>query len=113
MTGGWFLIGDPANPLQKWLIKPFADTGRLTQAQQRYNYRNNSAMSVVETTFGCVVLTVNPKWQKNGVNICEENGDCISEDLHADMHENMQPPGHAVPHHGQQKGADVQTALMH
>lgn len=32
-------------------------------------------------------------------NICEENGDQISEDL-ADMHENMQRPVHALPDHG-------------
>lgn len=124
---GQFLIGDPAYPLQKWLMKPFADTGRLTPEQQRFNYRISSARSVVETTFGrlkgrwrCLLKRNDCKLEmvKKMVltccvlhNICEENGDRISEDL-ADMHENMQPPVHALPDHGQQEGADVRAALM-
>ena len=49
---GHHLIGDPAYPLQEWLMKPFSDTGRLTQEQHNYNYRLSSARSVVEMCFG-------------------------------------------------------------
>ncbi|KAJ3581651.1 hypothetical protein NHX12_019472 [Muraenolepis orangiensis] len=49
---GYYLIGDPAYPLQKWLMKPFSDTGRLTREQHTYNYRLSSARSVVEMCFG-------------------------------------------------------------
>ncbi|KAJ3580793.1 hypothetical protein NHX12_020960 [Muraenolepis orangiensis] len=40
---GYYLIGDPAYPLQNWLMKPLSDTGRLTREQHTYNYRLSSA----------------------------------------------------------------------
>ncbi len=49
---GHYLIDDPAYPMQKWLMKPFSDTGRLTPEQHTYNYRLSSARSVMEMAFG-------------------------------------------------------------
>ncbi|XP_062409995.1 uncharacterized protein zgc:113227 [Sardina pilchardus] len=124
---GYFLIGDPAYPLQRWLMKPFSDTGRLTPEQQRFNYRISSARSVVETAFGrlkgrwrCLMKRNDCKIEmvKKMVltccvlhNMCEKNGDRCPEDI-SDIHSNMQPPLRALPDRGQQEGADVRAALM-
>ena len=124
---GHFLIGDPAYPLQKWLMKPFADTGRLTPEQHKFNYSVSRARSVVETAFGrlkgrwrCLMKRNDCKVEmvKKMVltccvlhNICEEYGDRFSEDTDI-IHMNMQPPVRALPDQGQQEGADVRAALM-
>ncbi|KAL2089152.1 hypothetical protein ACEWY4_016051 [Coilia grayii] len=124
---GHFLIGDPAYPLQTWLMKPFSDTGRLTQEQQRFNYKISSARSVVETAFGrlkgrwrCLMKRNDCKLEmvKKMVltccvlhNMCEDNGDRCPEDI-VDTLTHMQPPLTALPERGQQEGADVRAALM-
>lgn len=54
---GYYLIGDPAYPMQKWLMKPLSDTGRLSPEQHTYNYRLSSARSVVEMAFGRLTLS--------------------------------------------------------
>lgn len=49
---GYFILGDSAYPLQKWLLKPYPDTGRLTEGQELYNMRTSRARCVVEHAFG-------------------------------------------------------------
>lgn len=49
---GYFILGDSAYPLQEWLLKPYPDTGRLTEGQELYNVRTSRARCVVEHAFG-------------------------------------------------------------
>ncbi|CAG2195659.1 unnamed protein product [Mytilus edulis] len=44
------LIGDAAFPLLPWLMTPFK--GKLTELQDKYNYKLSSARMVVENSFG-------------------------------------------------------------
>ena len=46
------ILGDAAYPLLSWLMTPYRDSGRLTAAQKRYNYRQSRARMVVENAFG-------------------------------------------------------------
>ncbi len=125
---GHFLIGDPAYPLQNWLMKPFSDTGRLTPQQQTYNYRLSSARYVVEMSFGrlkgrwrCLLKRndCNLDLVKKMVltccvlhNICEEHGDGFTEDHMSTLRSNIQPPVQPVPEYGQPEGNDVRAALL-
>ncbi|XP_077056092.1 uncharacterized protein LOC143707263 [Siphateles boraxobius] len=124
---GYYLIGDPAYPMQNWLMKPFSDTGRLTHEQRTYNYRLSSARSVVEMCFGrlkgrwrCLLKRNDCKLELSKQmtlaccvlhNICEEHGDNFTEE-HQDRPINIQPPVQAVPEHGNQEGADIRAALI-
>ncbi|XP_071345501.1 uncharacterized protein [Trachinotus anak] len=124
---GHYLIGDPAYPMQNWLMKPFLDTGRLTPEQRTYNYRLSSARSVVEMCFGrlkgrwrCFLKRNDSKLElakKMALtccvlhNICEEHGDNFSEE-HPDRNVIIQPPLQALPDHGNPEGADIRAALM-
>ena len=124
---GHYLIGDPAYPMQNWLMKPFSDTGRLTPEQHTYNYRLSSARSVVEMAFGrlkgrwrCLLKRNDCKLELGKKmaltccvlhNICEEHGDNFTEDLPG-RHVNMQPPVQALPDNGNPEGTDVRAALL-
>ena len=46
------LLGDPAYPLSNWIMKGFSDNGRLTPAQQRFNYVLSRSRMTTENTFG-------------------------------------------------------------
>lgn len=46
------LLGDAAYPLLPFLMKPYRDTGHLTNAQVTYNIRMSGVRSLIERTFG-------------------------------------------------------------
>ena len=124
---GHHLIGDPAYPLQEWLMKPFSDTGRLTPEQHNYNYRLSSARSVVEMCFGrlkgrwrCLLKINDSKLELSKKmaltccflhNICEEHGDNFALEV-TDRPVNIQPHGQALPEHGNLEGSNIRAALM-
>lgn len=47
---GYYLLGDSAYPLQKWLLRPFSHSD-LTAEQQLYNNRVSPALAVVQHAF--------------------------------------------------------------
>ncbi|XP_055056402.2 putative nuclease HARBI1 isoform X1 [Misgurnus anguillicaudatus] len=49
---GYFILGDSAYPLQRWLLKPYPGTGRITDGQELYNAKTNQAHCVVKQAFG-------------------------------------------------------------
>ena len=46
------MLGDPAYPLLRWLMKGFPDSGNLTRAEKHFNYRLSKARVIVEHTYG-------------------------------------------------------------
>ncbi|XP_051987732.1 uncharacterized protein LOC127647504 [Xyrauchen texanus] len=124
---GHYLIGDPAYPMQNWLMKPFSDTGRLTPEQHTYNYRLSSARSVVEMSFGrlkgqwrCLLKRNDCKLELSKRialtccvlhNICEEHSDNFTEE-HPDRTLNIEPPVQTLTERANTEGADIRAALM-
>ena len=49
---GFYLLGDSAFPLTRWLITPFRNFGNLTQQQHRFNTTHAKARVAIERTFG-------------------------------------------------------------
>ncbi|XP_048873947.1 uncharacterized protein zgc:113227 isoform X3 [Brienomyrus brachyistius] len=109
-----------------WLMKPFADTGKLNAQQQRFNARLSSARAIVETTFGklkgrwrCLLkrndchLELTKKIALSCCvlhNICEEHGDHLLEDVQL-QEQDKQPPAHISTDPREAEGADVRAAL--
>ncbi|XP_053407684.1 LOW QUALITY PROTEIN: uncharacterized protein LOC123548132 [Mercenaria mercenaria] len=50
--GNGHILGDSAYPNISWLLTPFRDNGRLTEAQKRYNNVHAAIRSTVERAFG-------------------------------------------------------------
>lgn len=48
---GYYILGNSSYPLQDWLVKPFSDTGGLTEQQVNFNQKLNQARVVVENAF--------------------------------------------------------------
>ena len=46
------ILGDPAYPLLPWVMKAFANNGRLARPQKNFNYRLSRTRVVVEHTYG-------------------------------------------------------------
>ena len=107
---GQYVIGDPAYPIQTWLVKPFADSGRLTPQQLCYNTRLSSARAIVESTFGHLKGRWRCLLKRNDCdlelvkemalaccvlhNICEEHGDPYIE-----QHPRVDDPTPALQQH--------------
>ena len=49
---GFYLLGDSAFPLTRWLITPFRNFGNLTHQQNRFNTAHANARVAIERTFG-------------------------------------------------------------
>ena len=49
---GFYLLGDSAFPLTRWIITPFRNFGNLTQQQHHFNTTHAKARVAIERTFG-------------------------------------------------------------
>ena len=86
---GYYILGDSAYTLERWLMKPFQ--GRLTPEQLVYNHKTSRARVVVENAFGrlkgrwrCLMKRNDCKMDKIKIqvaaccvlhNLCESNDD--------------------------------------
>ena len=125
VNAGYYILGDSAYPLQKWLLKPFHDTGRLTAEQQVYNKKFCRAQVVVENAFGrlkgrwrCLLKRndCDLKLVKSMVltccalhNLCESHGETY--DTEWDSSATVQPVM-AVAQGVEEEGRDIREGLM-
>uniref|UniRef100_A0A8C4RM29 Putative nuclease HARBI1 n=1 Tax=Erpetoichthys calabaricus TaxID=27687 RepID=A0A8C4RM29_ERPCA len=124
---GYYLIGDAAYPLQKWLMKPYFDTGTLTGAQRTYNSIICTARSVIDNAFDrlqgrwqCLVKRsdCNVNLVKSMVltccilhNLCESRGEVFREEWRWPA----APQQPTVPVYQERvtEGTEVREALLH
>ena len=46
------LLGDPAYPIKKWLLKPYPESKNSAQSERDFNYKHSCARILVERAFG-------------------------------------------------------------
>lgn len=63
------LVGDSAYPIEKWLMKPFADNTMLTDQQKKFNYRLSRARIVAECAFGRLKARWRRVLKRNDMNL--------------------------------------------
>ncbi|XP_064165459.1 uncharacterized protein LOC135240108 [Anguilla rostrata] len=122
---GYYVIADSAYPLQSWLMRPFEDTGALSDRQKRFNSRIGRAGSVAENAFGRLKGRWRCLTKRNDCNVdviramvvtccvlhnlCERNGEAFAGE--PDGPETQQP-AHAVSPADDPEGAAVRNALV-
>uniref|UniRef100_A0A667Z7W3 DDE Tnp4 domain-containing protein n=1 Tax=Myripristis murdjan TaxID=586833 RepID=A0A667Z7W3_9TELE len=127
VTAGYYILGNSAYPLQKWLLKPFHDTGRLTAEQHMFNHKFSRAQVVVENAFGrlkgrwrCLLKRKDCDTQlvKSMVltccalhNLCEEHGESYEASWDAPDTAECEPVA-AAAQGVEEQGRDVRNALM-
>ncbi|XP_033985671.1 protein ANTAGONIST OF LIKE HETEROCHROMATIN PROTEIN 1-like [Trematomus bernacchii] len=125
VNAGYYILGDNAYPLQNWLIKPFADTGRLTEEHVTYNKKICRVRVVVENAFGrlkgrwrCLMKRndCDVKLVKSMVltccalhNLCESHGETYDDGWDAPA---AAEPGVAVAQGAEEEGRDIREGLM-
>lgn len=126
---GFYVLGDSAYPLQSWLLKPFADNGRLTAEQHIYNKKMCRARVVVENAFGrlkgrwrCLMKRNDGDIQlvKSMVlaccalhNICERHGENYQHEWDAPVAAAVpQQPAVVLGQCAEEEGRDVREGLM-
>uniref|UniRef100_A0A672GSN4 DDE Tnp4 domain-containing protein n=1 Tax=Salarias fasciatus TaxID=181472 RepID=A0A672GSN4_SALFA len=126
---GYYILGDSAYPLPRWLTKPFLDTGRLTAGQQLFNRKISRARVVAENAFGwlkgrwgcllkCNDSNIAPV--KSMVlaccalhNLCESHGEDDSNEWSLTVQAGAAAePEVALGQTGDEEGKDVREALM-
>ncbi|XP_034036739.1 protein ANTAGONIST OF LIKE HETEROCHROMATIN PROTEIN 1-like [Thalassophryne amazonica] len=126
VTAGYYILGDPAYPLQNWLLKLFHDTGRLPVGQHQLNKKFIGARGVVENAFGrlrgrwrCLVKTndCDLQLQKSMVmtccalhNLCENRGETY--EMEWDTPAAAVEPVVATAQGVEEEGSDVREGLM-
>ncbi|XP_033103786.1 protein ANTAGONIST OF LIKE HETEROCHROMATIN PROTEIN 1-like [Anneissia japonica] len=104
------ILGDPAYPLNNWLMKGFPDRDNMPNAHRRFNYRLSKARMVVERSFGMlkgrwrILMKRNDSELKhipNMVlaccilhNMCIENGDVYNPSWDDENEDEVEQPQH-------------------
>ncbi|KAJ8390024.1 hypothetical protein AAFF_G00111850 [Aldrovandia affinis] len=121
---GYYILGDSAYPLQRWLLRPFEDTGALSEPQKRFNHKMRRARAGAMGAFGRLKGRWRCLTKRNDCNVdvikamvvtccvlhnlCERNGEAFGEEL--DVVE-MQQPEYAAPERDEVEGRGMRDAL--